>query len=118
MCKRVVEENPRLLKYVPDRFKTKEICDKAVSHDPSSWQYTPDWFLTQQQLKIWHDDDYYCNDNELIKWRNGYQKRKAQKASIKEELLPLLGTHQDGGISVFLKTRKKRQKHCGHKQFF
>ena len=79
MCKRVVDENPRLLKYVPDRFKTKEICDKAVSYDPSSLQYVPDYFVVQQQLKIWHDDDYYCNDNELTKCHNGYRKCKGPK---------------------------------------
>ena len=52
-------------------------------------QFVPDWFATQQQLKIWHDDDDYCNDDELIEWYNGYQKRKAQKAQIKEELMPI-----------------------------
>ena len=34
-------------------------------------------------------NDGYCNDDELIKWYNGYQKRKAQKASIKEELMSI-----------------------------
>ena len=48
--------------------------------------------MTQQQLKIWHDDDdYYYDDDKLNKWYDGYQKRKAQKAKIKEELFPLLG---------------------------
>ena len=89
MCKRVVEESPRLLKYVPDRFKTKEIYDKVVSYDPSSLQYVLDYFVVQQQLKIWHDDDYYCNDNELTKCYNGYRKCKAQETSIKEELMPI-----------------------------
>ena len=83
MCKRVVEEKPRLLKYVPDWFKTKEICDKAVSHDPSSLQFVSDWFVTQQQVKLWHDDDDHCNNEELINWYNGYKKRKAQKAKIR-----------------------------------
>ena len=41
----------------------------------------------QKQLIIWHDDNEYCNDDELIEWYNGYKKRKAQKASIKEELI-------------------------------
>ena len=31
------------------------------------------------------DDD----DNELIKWYHGYQKRKAQKVKTKEEFLPI-----------------------------
>ena len=29
------------------------------------------------------------NDDDLIKWYHGYKNRKAQKVSIKEELLPI-----------------------------
>ena len=44
----------------------------------------------------WHDD-YYDNDgnylvddeDKLFAWYNGYKKWKAQKAKIKEELLPI-----------------------------
>ena len=43
------------------------------------------WFVAQQQLKLW--DDGYCNDDGYIKWHKGYQKRKAQKAKIEEELM-------------------------------
>ena len=42
----------------------------------------------QEQVKIWHDDDYYCNNNELIKWYDCYQKCKAQKAQTEKELMP------------------------------
>ena len=53
-------------------------------------QFLPDWFVTQQQLDIWYDNDYvYNNGNQIIEWYKGYQKRKAQKAKIKEELLPI-----------------------------
>ena len=44
--------------------------------------------VTHQQIKIWHDSDDYCNDDEVIKWYEGYQKRKVQKAQIKKELMP------------------------------
>ena len=58
---------------------------------PYSLQYVPDWFVTQQQIKIWRHDNYvYNNDNKIIEWYRGYQKRKAPKASIKEELLPIV----------------------------
>ena len=56
---------------------------------PFSLVCVPDWFLTQQQIKIWHDDVCYCNDDEVIEWYDGYKRRKAQKASIKEELMPI-----------------------------
>ena len=29
------------------------------------------------------------NDDDLIKWYEGYKKQKAQKTSIKEELMPM-----------------------------
>ena len=47
-------------------------------------QCVPDWFVTQQQLKIWHDDD----EDNFFEWYDGYQKRKAQKAQIKKQLVP------------------------------
>ena len=52
-------------------------------------KYVLDWSVTHQQLDIWFDDDDYCNDAEIIEWYEGYQKRKVQKAKIKEELLPI-----------------------------
>ena len=44
--------------------------------------------MTQEKVKIWHDDDY-CNDNEILEWYNEHKKRKAQKAQIKEDLMPI-----------------------------
>ena len=43
----------------------------------------------KKKKKKRHDNDDYYNDDELIKWYNGYKKRKAQKALIKEELMPI-----------------------------
>ena len=80
----------RVLEDVPDCFKTHEMCDKTVGKCPFSLLYAPGWFVTQQQIKIWRDDDEYCDDNdEFIEWYNGYKKRKAQKASMKDELMPI-----------------------------
>ena len=33
--------------------------------------------------------DWDCNDNEINEWYEGHQKRKAQKAKIKDELMPI-----------------------------
>ena len=69
------------------------MCDKAVRKFPSLLMYAPDWFATQQQIKIWHDDNEYCSDDddddELTEWYEGYQKRRAQKAQIEKELMPI-----------------------------
>ena len=56
---------------------------------PFSLQHVLDYFVTQRLIELWDDDDCYCHDDEIIKWNDGYQKRKAQKAKIKEELLPI-----------------------------
>ena len=40
---------------------------------------------------------------------------KPKKPQYKKSSYTLLGIHQDGGIFVFLKTRKERQKNCGYK---
>ena len=64
------------------------MCDKIVGKCPSSLMYVPDWLVMQQQIKLWHDDDEYCDgDDELIEWYNGYKKRQAQKAQIEKELM-------------------------------
>ena len=55
-------------------------------------QFVPDWFVTQGQIDLWHNDDYWNNDDDedkLFEWYDGYEKPKAQKTSIKEKLLPI-----------------------------
>ena len=73
------------------------ICDKAVRDGPSSLQYVPDWFVMREGVDMWHhgyyddDDNHWDADNEdkFFEWYDGYKKRKAQKASIKKELIPI-----------------------------
>ena len=89
MCNEAAGACPWTLEHVPNDLKTQEMCNEAVRRGPWNLRHVPDWFVTQQQIKAWHDDYYFCNDNRLIKWYDGYQKRKAQKASIKEELMPI-----------------------------
>ena len=65
------------------------MCDEAVSDDPSSLQYVTEWLVTQKQIGRWYDDIEYFDEDELDKWYNGYQKCKAQKLQIKEELMSI-----------------------------
>ena len=82
--------DPSSLQFHPDHFKTREMCDKAFEKDPLSLQFFPDWFVRPQQVNLWYDDYFYDNGyDEVLGWHKGYQKRKAQKAKIKEELLPI-----------------------------
>ena len=55
---------------------------------------------------MWCED---FDDNDfLIRWRHAYQKRMVQKSKVKEQLMPLPGVHQDGGIDACQKKKKKR----------
>ena len=89
MCSEIIPAMPDAFHRIPDHFKTQEMCIKAVRDYLFSLRFIPDYFITQEQIDIWYVDDYVYNDNEMIKWYDGYQKRKAQKAKIKEELLPI-----------------------------
>ena len=63
------------------------MCDDAVWGDLFSLQFVPDWFITQDQIKLWHDYDDYCNDDyRLYEWYDGYKKRRAQKAKKKRRI--------------------------------
>ena len=87
------------------------MCDKAFWEHIFSLQYVFDWFVTQQQLKLWHDYDDYCNDDKLIEWYEGYKKRKAQKAKIKDKLMTIAWyPSRDWCVP---EDEKKRQKNCG-----
>ena len=89
MCDKALEVDPWSLYDVPDLLKTQQMCGKAVKDDLSSLQFVPDWFFAQQQIDVWYDDDYWYDDDQMIEWYDSYKKRKAQKAKIKEELLPI-----------------------------
>ena len=80
---------PEPLHRIPDRFKTQNMCEKAVEKGPYMLRFVPDWFVRQHQVKLWHDDNDYCDNGRLVKWYDGYKKRKAQKAKIEEELMPI-----------------------------
>ena len=89
MCDKAVEIDPFILWYVPDYLKTKEMCIRAVKTGLGLLEHVPDWLVTQGQIDLWQDDDYWDGDDGIIRWYECYQKRKAQKALIKKELLPI-----------------------------
>ena len=90
MCNKAVRRKPHFLLLVPGRLKIGEMCNKVVCKHPWLLKYVPDWFVTQQQLKIWLDDD----EDKFFEWYKGYKKRKEQKAQIREELLAI-ASHPD-----------------------
>ena len=69
-----------------------------MKDDSSSLQFVPDWFVTREGVDVWYDDNYdddggHWDDDDdedkFFEWYNGYKKRKAQKAKIKKELMPI-----------------------------
>ena len=87
MCERIIEKGPWELNFIPNHLKMKEMCVRAAEKYPQIVEFVPDWLVMQGQVKIWHNHNYYSKDDDLIKWHDGYQKRKVQKAQIKEELI-------------------------------
>ena len=63
----------------PDHCKTHKMRDKAVSEDLYTLQYVHDWFVTQEQVKIWYDDDDYCDDDEIVEWYVDYKNARTKK---------------------------------------
>ena len=122
MCEGVVEDGPCSLKFVHDSFKTWIMCDQAVKEDSSSLQYVPGWFVTREGVYMWYDDhydddgDHWDYEDKFFEWYDGYKKRKAQKAKIKEELLPITW-HLDRVMNWCMSEdeKKKRWTNCGSK---
>ena len=84
------------------------MCDDAVKNDPSSLQFVSDWIVTKQQIDAWFDDGYWYDDDEMIEWYDSYKKRKAQKAKVKEELLPI-AWHPDRVMDWCMSEDEKRR---------
>ena len=43
-----VADFPLLLSFVPNKFKTHEMCDKVVGNNPQSLEHVPDCLKTQK----------------------------------------------------------------------
>ena len=92
MCIKAVGVDPFFLELITDHFKTQEICDKAVKEDFSSLQFVSDWFVTREWMWMWYyyyDGDHWDDEDFFFERYDSYKKWKAQKASVKEELLPI-----------------------------
>ena len=113
MCIRGVEVEPWQLSDLPDHFKTQEMCNEAVHIEPYALRFVPVWFVMRGPVKICRDDDNYWNGDEIIKWYDGYQKLKAQKAKIQEELMHIAWHPLRWWDWCMSEEEKKRAKNCG-----
>ena len=78
-----MQSDPWTLKHVPDQYKTQEMCNRTVQSDTCMLVYVPDQFVTQKM------SDEAAKKSPCALWYKGYEQRKAQKAKIKEELMPV-----------------------------
>ena len=63
------------------------MCDKTVRRGPFPLQYVLNWFVTQQQVKIWHDNSDDHDKNRLIEWYDSYT--SVLKLHVEKELMPI-----------------------------
>ena len=75
MCNEVVGIHSRTFEHVPDDLNTQEMCNEAVRGGQWNLKHAPCWFVTQQQIKLWHDDTYYCFLNGMKTIKNERLKR-------------------------------------------
>ena len=83
MCNEAVQRIPWVLRLVPEHLKTQEMCNEAVEKNPWMVEHVPDQFVTQKMC------DEAVEKSPCALWYKGYEQRKAQKAKIKEELMPV-----------------------------
>ena len=110
MCDEAVDKDPWNFKYVPDCFKTQEMCsDKFNSSEEVD--DIPDWFITLEMIEIGSRCCGASCDDEFDEWFNGFKERKAQKAQIKDELMPI-AWHPSRAVDwCFDEEEKKDLKH-------
>ena len=51
MCDRAVSEDPFLIVYCPDKYKTQRMCSEAVADSLAALKLIPDWFVTSKMIK-------------------------------------------------------------------
>ena len=62
-CDRVVSEDPFILIYYPDRYKSQKLCDETVDGCLAVLKFIPDWFVTSKILEKFHDPLLANDDN-------------------------------------------------------
>ena len=70
MCNKSFSSYPSTIKYVPDQFKTQEICDKAVDKCYFVFNFVSDQFKTEKMCNEVVSNDLfklkYCHDRHKI----------------------------------------------------
>ena len=51
MRDKIISDDPFSLGYVPDQYKTQQMCDKAVDDCLAALKFVPYWFVTSKMIK-------------------------------------------------------------------
>ena len=51
MRERIISDDPFSIKYVPDQYKTQQMCNKTVNDCLSALKFVPGWFVTGKMTK-------------------------------------------------------------------
>ena len=89
ICEKAVDKYPQDFQYVPYHHISPEMCDKAADKNPQILGYVPDCFITQEMIENGGHSCCKTSNGVFHAWFNAYKERKAQKAQIKAELLPI-----------------------------
>ena len=62
MCDSVVSEDSFMIVYCSDKYKTQRMCDEAVDKCLAALKFIPAWFLTSKTLQK-HDNALLANND-------------------------------------------------------
>ena len=65
MCNNIMFEDPFSITYVPDHYKSQQMCDKAVDDCLVALKFLPDWFATSK-MATKHFTALYADGNILF----------------------------------------------------
>ena len=51
MCDRINSEDPFLIVYSPDKYKTQKMCDEAVDNCLTALKFIPNRFIASKMLE-------------------------------------------------------------------
>ena len=60
MCKYVIKKLPFLIRYVPDQYKTQQMCDQAILKNGGTLKSVPDYCKNQEMCNK-TVDNYPCS---------------------------------------------------------
>ena len=64
MCDSISFEDSFSVRYVPDQYKTQQMCDKGVDYCLVALKFVPDWFVTSKMIKILFTA--FCTDEIIL----------------------------------------------------